>query len=72
MHIVKLLSVFFLALYLICVGFVGLGFSLSFVPAGLVAFFALAAGVLIFVLGVKHFCCCHDANCCDKDKCDKP
>lgn len=67
MHIVKLLGIFFLALYLIVVGLVGLGFSLAFVPPGLVAFFALAAGVLFFVLGVKCCCsCCKDDSCCVK------
>jgi hypothetical protein len=66
MHIVKLLSIFFLALYLVIVGLVGLGFSLAFVPPGLVGFFALAAGVLFFVWGIKSCYCCKDDHCCVK------
>jgi len=64
MHIVKLLSIVFLALYLIIVGLVGVGVSLTFIPPAVVAFFALASGVLFLVWGVKSCCCC--------DSCEKP
>lgn len=69
MHIVKLLSFIFLALYLVVVGLAGLGVNLAFLSPAVLGFFALAAGVLFFVRGVKSYCCCHKS--CDKPY-DKP
>lgn len=64
MNVVKLLSVLFLALYLIVVGLAGVGVHVAFVPPVLVGFFALASGVLFLVWGVKTYSGC--CGTCDK------
>lgn len=69
MHLVKLLSFIFLAVYLVVVGLTGLGVNLAFVTPGLLGFIALVAGVLFFVRGVKGFCC--ECKSCDKPPYDK-
>lgn len=68
MNILKLLSFLFLGLYLLVVGLNALGFPLAFVHPGVLGFFALAAGVLFLVRGVKAYCCC---NSCGVDRHDK-
>ena len=69
MHIVKLLSLVFLAVYLIVVGFAGIGVPLTFVPPVVVGFLALVSGILFLVWGVKSCCCC---DSCEKPPFDKP
>lgn len=64
MNIVKLLSIVFLGLYLIMVGLVGMGVFL-FIPAVLTSIFALVAGVLFLIWGVKACCRCKS---CDHNK----
>lgn len=68
MHMLKLLSFLFLALYFVIVGLEGLGVSLAFVHPGVLGFIALVAGVLFLVRAVKAYTCC---KTCDKPY-DKP
>ena len=70
MHVVKVLAVFFLAVYLVVVGLQGMGATLAFVHPGVIGFIAFVAGVLFFVKGVK--LCCHGCTSCDKPPYDKP
>lgn len=69
MHMLKLLSFLFLALYLLIVGLEGLGVHLAFVHPGVLGFIATVAGLLFLVRGVKAYCCC---NSCDTKPYDKP
>lgn len=64
MHIVKLLSLIFLGLYLLVVGLNAVGFPLAFVHPGLLGLFALVAGVLFLVRGVK--ACWGECRSCDR------
>lgn len=57
MYIVKLISLLFLAVYLIIVGLHGMGVALAFIPATVVGFLAFVAGVLFLVWGIKSCCC---------------
>lgn len=69
MYLVKPLSLIFLAVYLLVVGLEGFGFHLGFFTPGVLGFFAVVAGVLFLVRGVK--CCC-GCRSCDKHYDDKP
>ena len=71
MELTKILSLLFLAIYLILTGLSQLGIMLSLISSGLVGFFALGAGILLLIRGIKwcsvHHCC--GSKCShDKDK----
>lgn len=68
MYYVKPLSFIFLAVYLFVVGLEGFGVHLGFVTPGVLGFFALVAGVLFLVRGIK---CYYGCKSCDKPYDDK-
>jgi hypothetical protein len=63
MHMLKPISMIFLALYLIFVGLTGVGVHLPVVTPAVVSVFALVAGVLFLVGVVK---CWGSCESCEK------
>ena len=67
MKLLSLLGVIFLAVYLIIVGLAGLGgFVLAGVPAVVVHFLALIAGILILITIGQCYHHCHECHRDDK------